>query len=216
MFERYTERARRVIFWARYMASRLESPEIEPEHLLLGLLREDMSLASRFLGSPWAVEAVWKEVERNKEHIKRSGAVDLPLSDSAKRVLAFATKEVDRLSKKRVGSEVLFLCLLQEEGSLAAKILHDRGVRLEPSRAELRRVPHDDSKLEEFVRQNAELPESVILLQNRVRSISNRIHDAITSGDFSQTQALSDEEKQARDELYSLCKEEGLLEWLYV
>ena len=56
MFERYTESARRVIFWSRYLASQRGCPEIEVEHLLLGLLREDMSLAERFLGSPWAVE----------------------------------------------------------------------------------------------------------------------------------------------------------------
>src|SRR4029077_2551616 len=49
MFERYTDKARRVIFFARYEASQYGSPYIETEHLLLGLLREDRALASRFL-----------------------------------------------------------------------------------------------------------------------------------------------------------------------
>ena len=49
MFERYTEKARRVIFFARYEASQFGSPYIETEHLLLGLLREDKALANRFL-----------------------------------------------------------------------------------------------------------------------------------------------------------------------
>ena len=49
MFERYTEKARRVIFFARYEASQYGSPYIETEHLLLGLLREDKVLANRFL-----------------------------------------------------------------------------------------------------------------------------------------------------------------------
>jgi len=49
MFERYTEKARRVIFFARYEASQFGSPYIETEHLLLGLLREDKQLANRFL-----------------------------------------------------------------------------------------------------------------------------------------------------------------------
>ena len=49
MFERYTEKARRVIFFARYEASRYGSPCIETEHLLLGLLREDASLRWRLL-----------------------------------------------------------------------------------------------------------------------------------------------------------------------
>ena len=49
MFERYTEKARRVIFFARYEASQFGSPLIESEHLLLGLLREDKTLTNRFL-----------------------------------------------------------------------------------------------------------------------------------------------------------------------
>ena len=52
MFERYTEKARRVIFFARYEASQFGSPYIETEHLLLGLLREDKALTNRFLRSP--------------------------------------------------------------------------------------------------------------------------------------------------------------------
>jgi len=49
MFERYTEKARRVIFFARYEASQFGSPYIETEHLLLGLLREDKALTNRFM-----------------------------------------------------------------------------------------------------------------------------------------------------------------------
>jgi len=58
MFERYTEKARRVIFFARYEASQFGSPYIETEHLLLGLLREDKALANRFLRSHAAVESI--------------------------------------------------------------------------------------------------------------------------------------------------------------
>jgi ATP-dependent Clp protease ATP-binding subunit ClpA len=51
MFERYTEKARRVIFFARYEASQFGSPYIETEHMLLGILREDKRLTNRFLRS---------------------------------------------------------------------------------------------------------------------------------------------------------------------
>ena len=51
MFERFTEKARRVIFFGRYEASQFGSPFIESEHLLLGLLREDQALATRFMSS---------------------------------------------------------------------------------------------------------------------------------------------------------------------
>ena len=58
MFERYTEKARRVIFFARYEASQFGSPYIETEHLLLGLLREDKALTNRFLRSHASVESI--------------------------------------------------------------------------------------------------------------------------------------------------------------
>jgi ATP-dependent Clp protease ATP-binding subunit ClpC len=63
MFERYTEKARRVIFFARYEASQYGSPYIETEHLLLGLLREDRALAKRFLGESSVEPGIRTEIE---------------------------------------------------------------------------------------------------------------------------------------------------------
>ena len=63
MFERYTEKARRVIFFARYEASQFGSADIETEHLLLGLLREDKALTNRILRSHASVESIRKQME---------------------------------------------------------------------------------------------------------------------------------------------------------
>ena len=105
MFERYTERARRVIFWSKYIASQRGCPEIEVEHLLLGLLREDMSLADRFLGSPWAVESIWKRVDQSRPIGKRPlGPGDLPLSNEGKRVLAFALAACGKTPVQSIGA----------------------------------------------------------------------------------------------------------------
>ena len=80
MFERYTEKARRVIFFARYEASQFGSPYIETEHLLLGLLREDKALTNRFLRSHASVESIRKQIEgRTTIREKVSTSVDLPL-----------------------------------------------------------------------------------------------------------------------------------------
>ena len=68
MFERYTEKARRVIFFARYEASQFGSPYIETEHLLLGLLREDKALTNRFLRSHASVESIRKQIEGPHHH----------------------------------------------------------------------------------------------------------------------------------------------------
>lgn len=125
MFERYTEKARRAIFFARYEASQLGSPEIDTEHLLLGLLRENKSLF------PWShnvTDQIRKRVEAlTPVREKTSTAVDLPLTTAAKRVLHFAKEEADRLAHKHIGTEHLLLGLLDEDGGLAAQLLRGYG-----------------------------------------------------------------------------------------
>ena len=162
MFERYTEKARRVIFFARYEASQFGSPYIETEHLLLGLLREDKQLANRFLRSHAAVDSIRKQIEGHTTvREKVSTSVDLPLSHECKRVLAYGAEEAERLNHKHIGTEHLLLGLLREEKCFAAEILHERGLRLSTIREELQRSqsekvatnrPKESSLLAEFSR----------------------------------------------------------------
>jgi ATP-dependent Clp protease ATP-binding subunit ClpC len=160
MFERFTQAARRTIFGARYIASQVGSLEIETDHLLLGVLRTDKSLASRFLGSPWAAETVWKKVEQRKTiREKVPGPMkEIPLDKASKRALILASEEADLLSSRQIGTEHVLLGLLREEKSLAAEILSEFGVRLDPTREELSRMSHDDSKQQEFVKERGPLP----------------------------------------------------------
>ena len=103
MFERYTEKARRVIFFARYEASQFGSPYIETEHLLLGLLREDKALTNRFLRSHASVESIRKQIEAHTTiREKVSTSVDLPLSNECKRVLAYAAEEAEQVQQAEV------------------------------------------------------------------------------------------------------------------
>src|SRR6478736_8874188 len=147
MFERYTEKARRVIFFARYEASQFGSPYIETEHLLLGLLREDKALTNRFLRSHASVESIRKQIEGHTTiREKVSTSVDLPLSNECKRVLAYAAEEAERLSHKHIGTEHLLLGLLREEKCFAAEILHERGLRLSTIREELARSSQEKSQ----------------------------------------------------------------------
>jgi len=104
MFERYTEKARRVIFFARYEASQFGSPFIESEHLLLGIVREDKSLTNRFLRSE--VASIRKQVDSHTTaREKTSTSVDLPLSHESKRALAYAGEEAERVAHKHIGTE---------------------------------------------------------------------------------------------------------------
>src|SRR5438876_2963861 len=134
MFERYTEKARRVIFFARYEASQFGSPCIETEHLLLGLLREDKRIVQMFFGSHFA-EEIRKRIEQHTIiREKVSTSVDLPLSNEGKRVLAYAAEEAELLDHKHIGTEHLLLGLMREKESFAAQLLNEAGLRLEDAR----------------------------------------------------------------------------------
>src|SRR6187431_1130298 len=141
MFERYTEKARRVIFFARYEASQFGAPAIEPEHLLLGLMCEDKTLTGRFFPrAQVSIESIRKEIEgRTLLREKISTSVELPLAPETKRVLAYAHEESDRLQHRHIGTEHLLLGLLREERSMAAEILYERGLRLNAVRDEIAR-----------------------------------------------------------------------------
>jgi len=216
MFERYSEPARRVIFCSRYMAHQVGSPEIETEHLLLGLLRADMVLSRRFLGSPWAAEEIWQEIERSKPiRAIAPGTVDLPLSTTSKRVLHLAAEEADQLSSKKIRTEHLLLGLLGDDKCLAAVLLQEHGLGLVSIREELSRNPHDDSATEKFVREPSPLPQDVVEMQTRIRSILSRTQEAIASRDFAKARSCADEERKERDKLYLLCQQHRLSVWLY-
>ncbi len=160
MFERYTEKARRVIFFARYEASQFGSPYIETEHLLLGLLREDKALTNRFLRQHSSVESIRKQIEGHTTiREKVSTSVDLPLSNECKRVLAYAAEEAERLAHKHIGTEHLLLGLLREEKCFAAEILHERGLRLATIREELARTTQEKAQPQQRQRESSLLSE---------------------------------------------------------
>ncbi|MGE0454089.1 MAG: ATP-dependent Clp protease ATP-binding subunit [Vicinamibacteria bacterium] len=139
MFERYTERARRVIFFARYEASQLGSNSIETEHLLLGLIREGKGLTSRLFGkSHLSMESIRKEIEgRAVYRDKVSTSVDIPLSAESRRVLSFAAEEAERMLHNYIGTEHILLGLMREEKSIAAGILGEKGMRLSAVREDI-------------------------------------------------------------------------------
>ena len=143
MFERYTERARRVVFFARYEASQFGSPYIESEHLLLGLLREDKGLSHRFLQSLQSVEHIRQQIEAHTLiRPPTSTSVDLPVSNECKRILAYGAEEAERLGHKHIGTEHLLLGILREQECFAAQILSQYGLRVDTIREQLSNAPH--------------------------------------------------------------------------
>ena len=136
MFERYTEKARRVIFFARYEASQFGSPLIETEHLLLGLLRESKGILKLLQRAD--TQSIRNEIEAAaKIHEKISTSVDLPLSHENKLVLKYADEEAKQLNHRHIGTEHLLLGLLREKDCFGARMLAGRGADLETLRKKI-------------------------------------------------------------------------------
>ena len=139
MFERYTEKARRVIFFARYEASQFGAPYIETEHLLLGLLREDKALTDRFLPPNASLETIRGQIEAHSpRRDKIPTNIDLPFSNEAKRVIAYSAEEAEMLGHTHIGTEHFLLGLMREEGCFSAALLKEHGVKLDKVRSAVR------------------------------------------------------------------------------
>jgi ATP-dependent Clp protease ATP-binding subunit ClpC len=129
MFERYTEKARRVIFFARYEASQFGGQFIDTSHLLLGLLRVDRVRLRELLRDDELFEnaAVLLGLEASAQKVSTS--VDIPLSHEAKRALAYATEEAMRSDHSQIGTYHLLLGLLREPGRVR-DLLEQYGLQL--------------------------------------------------------------------------------------
>ncbi len=136
MFERYTEKARRVIFFARFEASQYGSASIDTEHILLGLLREDRPLM-RHLRLDLAPE-IRDEIEKVVRRGERvSTSVEMPLSADSQKILQLAVEEADRLADRQISTQHILLGILRVEKSLAARLLMTKGAKADAIRVQL-------------------------------------------------------------------------------
>ncbi|HXX20159.1 MAG TPA: Clp protease N-terminal domain-containing protein [Candidatus Acidoferrum sp.] len=160
MFERYTERARRVIFFARYEASIYGSPYIETEHLLLGLLREDRGLAKWFPGQHNVAAEIRAEIDKRVSKGDPFGpSVEVPLSGESKQILNLAAESAERLGHRYIETEHLVIGILRVEKSLAAQILFSRGLNPGPIEQQLGK-PADERLL------HLEAPSAIMTLES--------------------------------------------------
>jgi ATP-dependent Clp protease ATP-binding subunit ClpC len=130
MFDQFTQRARRVIFFARFEASKTGCHAISTEHLLLGLMRENMYLLPEFPPDS-DLAAIRSELFGQPPAESLPTSVDIPLTESAKRVLHKSTHERYSLKHDLVTSGHLLLGILADEESDACAILKRYGVQRE-------------------------------------------------------------------------------------
>ncbi|MBI4911210.1 MAG: ATP-dependent Clp protease ATP-binding subunit [Acidobacteria bacterium] len=136
MFEKFTEKARRVMFFARYEASQFGAESIGSGHLLLGLLRESEKTSTQLLERMGVQPSALRErlvaalTPKDRKITPSSTSIDIPMEEEVKHILQHATSESGKLNHKHVGAEHLLLGMLREEGSLAGRLLKEAGADL--------------------------------------------------------------------------------------
>ncbi|MBL8112093.1 MAG: ATP-dependent Clp protease ATP-binding subunit [Acidobacteria bacterium] len=132
MFEKYNEKARRALFFARYEASKLGSKVIESEHILLGVLREGEDIIKEIFGRfNVKPDDIRREIEGDRVFVERvSSTQELPLSEESKKILAYASHEAESMMHPYVGTEHLLIGILRVEPCVAGRILAAHGFNL--------------------------------------------------------------------------------------
>lgn len=148
MWQRFTERARRVVFFAQEEANRLGENYVSTEHLLLGLVRENDSVAARILDRLGvSLSRIRAEVERRVSRGDGRLGQEMQLTPRAKRVIDLAYDEARQLNNNYIGTEHLLLGLIREGDGVAGRVLQQLGVDLERTRREVTNLQETDTAL---------------------------------------------------------------------
>ena len=152
MFERFTERARKVIILAREESARLRHDQLGTEHILLGIIREGGGVAVAVLqrlGVP-LTELKLELEERIIKGEKKLTVGEIPFTPRAKRVLELSIEEANLMGHNYIGTEHILLGLIREEESIAASILDDLRIDLSEVRQQIINfVQRSSSEIEE-------------------------------------------------------------------
>jgi len=143
MFERFTDRARRVVVLAQEEARTLDHGYIGTEHLLLGLIREGEGVAARALVSLGiSLEAVREQVGQIIGRGQQPPPGHIPFTPRAKKVLELALREAQQLGHDYIGTEHLLLGLIREGSGVAAQVLVRLGADLNRTRQQVVQLLH--------------------------------------------------------------------------
>ena len=139
MFDRFTDRARKVMGLARQEAQRFNHEYIGTEHILLGLIQEGSGVAANVLKN---MDIELKKIRGEIEKMVKTGPTmvtmgQLPFTPRAKKVLELALEEASNLGHNYLGTEHLLLGLLRESEGIAAQVLMNLGIKLEDVREEV-------------------------------------------------------------------------------
>jgi hypothetical protein len=137
-FDRYTPKSRQALFFSRYAASQVGSATIDPEHVLLGLIRAGQGLTSRiFERSDLSLEHARAELAPTILREPLPPAVEIPFGAETRQILRHTVEEADRLLHHDIGIAHVLLGILREERTIATTILRGKGMRLDTVRADI-------------------------------------------------------------------------------
>jgi ATP-dependent Clp protease ATP-binding subunit ClpC len=152
MFERFTDRARRVVVLAQEEARMLSHNYIGTEHILLGLAHEGEGVAAKALeGLGIRLEAVRQQVEQIIGKGQQAPSGHIPFTPRAKKVLELSLRESLQLGHDYIGTEHILLGLIREGDGVAAQVLVRLGADLNRVRAEVIKLVHGGRGEEERV-----------------------------------------------------------------
>src|SRR5215469_4500125 len=220
-FDKFTERARRVLSLAQEEAQRFQHNYIGTEHLLLGLVREGDGVAARVLNN-LGVEL--HEVRRAVEFIIGRGdrivLGEIGLTPRAKKVIELAVDEARRLNHHYIGTEHLLLGLVREGEGIAAGVLESLGVNLEKVRTQTIQVlnqtgsgnPGDTSPkhsktptIDQMgINLTAQAPLNLKEAMRELDAVLRKKDEAIQNQDYAQAAALHDREVQLKERIAKL------------
>jgi ATP-dependent Clp protease ATP-binding subunit ClpA len=197
MFERFTDRARRVVVLAQEEARLLNHDYVGTEHLLLGLIHEQQGVAAKALESLGvSLEAVQAQVEEIIGQGQRAPTGHLSFTPRAKTVLELSLRESQQLGHDYIGTEHVLLGLVREGEGVAAQVLVKLGADLPRVRQQVIQLLSGSAGGAEAAAGTRPVPEDLHEVEDQLAQVRWQKEAAIEAQDFDRAAALRDAEKQ--------------------
>jgi ATP-dependent Clp protease ATP-binding subunit ClpA len=222
MFERFSDRARKVMALANTEAQRFQHQYIGTEHILLGLVKEGRGVGASVLKQ---LKVDLRQIRLEVEKLIRPGPDEdatarLPQTPRAKHVIEYAIEEARMLGHNYVGTEHLLLGLLREQDGVAGRVLKNLGLNLESARNEIKGLLGEERDAEDespgrlatqyevasaLVQQFLDHP-LLKHYQALIQALEQRKEAYVQSGDYEAAAALRDQAEGVAVQLQHLCR----------
>ena len=206
MFERFTDRARRVVVLAQEEARMLNHNYIGTEHILLGLIHEGEGVAAKALESLGiSLDAVRQQVEEIIGQGQQAPSGHIPFTPRAKKVLELTSREARQLGHHYIGTEHILLGLIREGEGVAAQVLVKLGADLNRVRQQVIQLLHGYQGKEPEAapggrgrsRVPADVPARVNVIESRLSAIEQRVGTGPATGDLDEQIAQVRRDKES-------------------